>query len=44
MGLRPNHLDSHMYTLGVRQDLLELFQQLGKEFNLPVLLNKKLIA
>lgn len=44
MGLRPTHLDSHMYTLGVRQDLLELFQQLGKEFKLPVLLSKKLIA
>ena len=33
-----------MYNLGVRQDLLELFQQLGKEFNLPVFLSKKLIA
>ncbi len=44
MGLRPTHLDSHMYTLGLRQDLLELYQQLGKEFKLPVLLSKKLIA
>jgi predicted glycoside hydrolase/deacetylase ChbG (UPF0249 family) len=27
MGLQTSHLDFHMYTLGVRQDLLELFQQ-----------------
>ena len=44
MDLQTSHLDSHIYTLGVRQDLLELFQQLGKEFNLPVLLSKELIA
>lgn len=25
MGQQTSHLDSHMYTLGVRQDLLELF-------------------
>ena len=44
MGLKPSHLDSHMYTLGLREDLIEIYQRLGKEFNLPILLSKKLIA
>ena len=44
LGLRPSHLDSHMYTLGVRQDLIDLYQELGKEYDLPILLSKKLIA
>ena len=44
MGLKPSHLDSHMYTLGLRQDLLEIYQSLGKEFKLPILLSKKLIS
>lgn len=33
-----------MYTLGVRQDLIDLYQELGKEYDLPILLSKKLIA
>jgi hypothetical protein len=33
-----------MYTLGLRKDLIEIYQRLGKEFNLPILLSKKLIA
>jgi len=44
LGMKPSHLDSHMYTLGVRQDLLDLYQELGKEYNLPILLSKTLIA
>jgi predicted glycoside hydrolase/deacetylase ChbG (UPF0249 family) len=44
MGLKPSHLDSHMYTLGLRQDLLDLYIELGKEYKLPILLSKKLIA
>ncbi len=43
-GLKPTHLDSHMYTLGVRQDLIDLYQVLGKEYNLPIVISKKLIA
>jgi predicted glycoside hydrolase/deacetylase ChbG (UPF0249 family) len=44
LGLKPTHLDSHMYTLGVRQDLIDLYQELGKEYNLPIVISKKLIA
>ncbi|MDA9015870.1 polysaccharide deacetylase family protein [Flavobacteriaceae bacterium] len=44
LGLKPTHLDSHMYTLGVRQDLIDLYQDLGREYKLPIVLSKKLIA
>lgn len=44
LGLKPTHLDSHMYTLGIRQDLISLYQELGKTYNLPIILSKKLIA
>jgi predicted glycoside hydrolase/deacetylase ChbG (UPF0249 family) len=42
-GLNPSHLDSHMYTLGLSSELLELYKSLGREYNLPVLLNKQLL-
>lgn len=42
-GIVPSHLDSHMYTLGLNAELLELFRSLGMEYNLPVLLNKQLL-
>ncbi len=44
MGLNPSHLDSHMYTLGLREDLLEIYYKLGQEYKLPILLSKKLIS
>ena len=43
IGLQPSHLDSHMYTLGLRQDLIEVYKRLSKEFKLPILLSKNLI-
>ena len=43
LGLKPSHLDSHMYTLGLRQDLIDVYLRLGEEFKLPILLSKKLI-
>lgn len=42
-GLQPSHLDSHMYTLGLKSEFLELYKSLGKEYDLPILLNKQLI-
>lgn len=43
LGLQPTHLDSHMYTLGIRQDLIEIYRQLGKEYGLPIHLSKTII-
>ena len=42
-GLKPSHLDSHMYTLGLTKELLTLYKALGQEYNLPILLSKKLL-
>ncbi|WP_166926249.1 polysaccharide deacetylase family protein [Flavobacterium poyangense] len=42
-GLQPTHLDSHMCSVGVSPEFLELYKSLGKEYNLPVLLNKTFI-
>ena len=44
LGMKPSHLDSHMYTLGVRQDLVDLYQDLGNEYKLPIILSKTLIC
>lgn len=43
-GVKPTHLDSHMYTLGLKPEFIELYKSLGAEYRLPVLLNRKLIA
>lgn len=42
-GLKPTHLDSHMYSVGSRTDIFKIYKDLGKEYNLPVLLNKQLM-
>ena len=44
LGMKPTHLDSHMYTLGLRQDLLDLYQELGEIYKLPILLSKTLVS
>ncbi|CAM4372011.1 polysaccharide deacetylase family protein [Zobellia roscoffensis] len=42
-GINPSHLDSHMYSLGAREDLFEVYKDLGKKFKIPVLLNRELM-
>ncbi len=39
-GVKPTHLDTHMGTVFVRPDLLQIYIKLGKEYNLPILLPK----
>lgn len=43
-GIKPTHLDSHMYTLGLTEELLEVYRQLGKEYHLPIFLSDQLLA
>jgi len=43
-GLSPSHLDSHMYTVGVSEEFLDVYKELGLRYKLPIQLNKKLIA
>ncbi|SNY99711.1 polysaccharide deacetylase family protein [Flagellimonas pacifica] len=42
-GLTPTHLDSHMYSVGSRPELLNVYKGLGKKYGLPILLNPQLM-
>ncbi len=42
-GLKPTHLDSHMYSVASRAEFLKIYKDLGKLYELPVFLNKQLI-
>lgn len=43
-GLKPSHLDSHMYTLGASQEFLDVYREIGAQYQLPVMLNAELIS
>ncbi|MCU4175971.1 polysaccharide deacetylase family protein [Carboxylicivirga sp. N1Y90] len=40
MGIKISHLDSHMYTIGLSPDLLDVYKRLGRDYNLPVFLDE----
>ena len=42
-GLKPSHLDSHMYTLGASREFLKIYREVGELYKLPVMLNSNLI-
>lgn len=42
-GIKPTHLDSHMCSVGVTHDILEIYKDLGKTYNLPVFINKAFV-
>ncbi|MDN5200282.1 polysaccharide deacetylase family protein [Fulvivirgaceae bacterium BMA10] len=42
-GLKPTHLDSHMYTLGLKPEFIKIYKELGAAYKLPILLSKQLI-
>lgn len=42
-GLKPTHLDSHMCSIGVSPEFLDIYKALGKEYNLPVFINKQFV-
>lgn len=39
-GIQPTHLDSHMCSVGVTPEILDIYKELGKTYNLPVFINK----
>ena len=43
-GIAPTHLDSHMFSLDISQELLMVYQALGREFKLPILLNQEVLT
>ncbi|SDB31504.1 hypothetical protein SAMN03097699_0656 [Flavobacteriaceae bacterium MAR_2010_188] len=42
-GLNPTHLDSHMYSVGASPEFFKIYRELGKKYNLPVLLSRELM-
>lgn len=42
-GLKPTHIDSHMYSAGVTHKFLDIYRDLGKKYRLPVLISKQLM-
>lgn len=42
-GIQPTHLDSHMCSVGVTPDILEIYKELGNTYNLPVFINKQFV-
>lgn len=42
-GIQPSHLDSHMCSIGVTPETLEIYKELGKTYKLPVFINKQFV-
>lgn len=42
-GIQPTHLDSHMCSVGVTPEILEIYKELGKTYKLPVFINKEFV-
>ncbi|WP_438425673.1 polysaccharide deacetylase family protein [Aquimarina macrocephali] len=42
-GLKPTHIDSHMYSIGTSPEFFDIYRDLGKKYDLPVLINKQLM-
>lgn len=42
-GLRPTHLDSHMYSVGACPQFFKIYRELGEIYSLPVLIGKQLM-
>ncbi|WP_373516782.1 polysaccharide deacetylase family protein [Pricia sp.] len=43
-GMKPTHLDSHMYSVAARPEFLEIYRDLGRTYGLPVFFNGQLIT
>lgn len=42
-GLKPTHLDSHMYSLGINDEFISVYKKVGQKYGLPILINKDLL-
>lgn len=41
-GIKPTHLDCHMFSLCIKPEFLKIYLKLGREYKLPILLNKEI--
>ncbi|RNL56137.1 polysaccharide deacetylase family protein [Pedobacter jejuensis] len=42
-GLKPTHLDSHMFSIGASPEFFQVYRELGKEYALPVMIGEQLM-
>ncbi|SEP36227.1 hypothetical protein SAMN05444671_0353 [Flavobacterium sp. CF108] len=42
-GIQSTHLDSHMCSVGVTPEILEVYKELGETYNLPIFINKDFV-
>lgn len=42
-GLKPTHLDSHMYSVGASPEFFQVYRELGEKYKLPVMIGKQLM-
>lgn len=43
LGLKPTHLDSHMYSVGSSPEFFNIYRGLGKKYDLPIMVSKQLM-
>ncbi|WP_020531211.1 polysaccharide deacetylase family protein [Flexithrix dorotheae] len=44
LGLRPTHLDSHMYSVGSDNRIFQVYKALEEKYSIPVLINTELLS
>ncbi len=42
-GVKPTHIDSHMYSVCVSGEIFDVYRRLGKKYGLPVLISEELM-
>lgn len=42
-GLKPSHIDSHMYSVAAKPEFFQIYKDLGVEYNLPVPIYKEMM-
>jgi predicted glycoside hydrolase/deacetylase ChbG (UPF0249 family) len=42
-GLKPTHIDSHMYSVGASPEFFEIYRDLGKKYDIPILISRQLM-
>ncbi len=43
-GLKPTHLDVHMYSVGAHEHFFEAYRNLGAKYNLPIMVSRELLS
>jgi len=42
-GLKPSHMDSHMYSVGASPEFFTIYRKLGEKYELPIMISEQLM-